>query len=141
MSFLDRKIVRQIIQFCKFGAVGVLNNIISLAVYYIVVFINPQLYLLGNALGFLLSTLNAYFMNSRFVFSQRKENRHQWRQMGKTYAVYTCSLLLSTLILYVLVGRLQISDKLAPLCSLMVTVPFNFMLNKFWVYRKDTSAK
>ena len=55
-------------QFIKFGVVGILNNAISLAVYYLVVFLNPGFYLVGNALGFLVSTLNAYLLNSRFVF-------------------------------------------------------------------------
>jgi len=141
MSFFNKKIVKQVIQFCKFGLVGVLNNIIALSVYYIMVFFNSRLYLLGNALGFLISTLNAYFMNSRFVFSRQTENQRQWRQIGKTYAVYVCSLLISTLILYILVDHLQISNKLAPICSLMVTVPFNFLMNKFWVYQKENSAK
>lgn len=122
-------------QFIKFGVVGVLNNAISLAVYYLVIFLNPGFYLVGNALGFLVSTLNAYLLNSRFVFKGKNKKSFNKAQLGKTYATYTLSLCISTVLLYVLVQQLKISEKIAPICSLMVTVPLNFLLNRFWVYK------
>lgn len=122
-------------QFLRFGLVGVVNNLISLAIYYVVIFFNRELYLVGNALGFLISTLNAYFMNSRFVFKGESKEHRSFKNIGRTYITYTISLCLSTFILFVLVQKMQVSTKIAPICSLMITVPFNFMMNKFWIYK------
>ena len=138
-------------QFVKFGIVGVINNAISLAVYYLVVHFNSELYLAGNALGFLVSTLNAYLLNSRFVFQDKDKDKDKGRnkdkkafsivQLWKTYAMYTFSLCISMALLYVLVQWLSVSEKIAPIYSLMITVPLNFTLNRFWVYKKSDHSK
>lgn len=129
---LNDKLSKIAKQFVGFGIVGVFNNLISLGVYYLVIYFNTSWYLLGNVLGFLVSTLNAYIMNSRFVFKARKLDKGS---LAKTYCTYIISLGISTLLLYVLVNKLQVDTRLAPIFSLMVTVPFNFILNRFWVYR------
>lgn len=121
-------------QVIKFGMVGVLNNIICLAVYYVVVAFNAQLYLLGNVLGFLVSTMNAYLLNSRFVFRTGEQKQGGKGSLFKTYLTYTLSLCISTGLLFLLVDILGISEKIAPIISLIVTVPLNFVLNKLWVY-------
>lgn len=120
-------------QFVKFCLVGVSNTAISLAVYYLFLAIDRDLYIVGNMIGFFVSVLNAYFWNSRFVF--HKENARV-RTLARTYLVYGCSLLLSTGLLYLFVERLGISEVFAPLCSLAVTVPINFLLNKLWAFRQ-----
>lgn len=123
-------------QLFKFGIVGIFNNIIALSVYYIVIFINARLYILGNILGFLVSVLNAYLMNSKFVFKDKKENNSK-KQVAKTYVAYSVSLVLSTIILYVSIEDFNISEKIAPFISLMITVPINFIANKLWIYKEN----
>lgn len=124
-------------QIVKFGLVGVLNNIICLLVYYIVVAINAKLYLLGNALGFIISTLNAYFLNSRFVFRTATQKEIPKGSLVKTYLTYMLSLCISTSLLFLLVDIIGIHENIAPIISLIVTVPLNFVLNKLWIYKKN----
>lgn len=123
-----------VMQFVKFGLVGVANNLIFLAVYYLVVMVNSELYLLANVLGFLVSTMNAYLLNSRFVFRQTDGKGSSKQALLKTYLTYTLSLCISTGLLFLLVDIWGLSEKIAPLISLMITVPLNFVLNKLWVY-------
>jgi len=129
-----------IVLFGKFGIVGVINNIVSLAVYYLVVMIDEHLYLAGNAMGFFVSTFCAYLLNSRFVFSNGKESKRNGTALLKTYTTYMISLCMSTVILYTLVQKLGINERIAPIFSLMVTIPFNFLMNKFWIYRFPKSV-
>lgn len=128
---LKDRLYKIVKQFVGFGIVGVFNNLIFLAIYYLVIYFNTSWYLIGNVLGFLVSTLNAYFMNSKFVFKAKKYNR---KKLFKTYCIYIASLGISTLLLFVLVNKLNIDTRLAPIFCLMVTVPFNFVLNRKWVY-------
>lgn len=131
MSLKDN-LSRTVKQFLGFGMVGVCNNLICLAIYYLVIYFNTSWYLLGNTLGFIVSTLNAYLMNSKLVFKAKELNK---LRLVKTYCTYLISLGISTLLLYVWVNRLNIDARIAPILSLMVTVPFNFLLNRFWVYK------
>lgn len=123
------------VQFFKFGMVGVLNTAISLAVYYIFLAINEELYLVGNVAGFVVSTLNAYFMNHKYVFGAKGAATIEKKVLLKTYLAYGFSLLVSTELLYLFVNFLQISEALAPLFCLMVTVPMNYIINRLWVYK------
>ncbi len=124
-------------QFIKFGIVGVSNTLISLAVYYIFVFINKELYIVGSIAGFLISTINAYFWNNKFVFKSKdkvKENDSK-RKIIKTYISYGFTLLLGTALLAFEVEVLEVNEKIAPVINLFITVPINFLLNKLWIYR------
>lgn len=119
-------------QFVKFCLVGLLNTAISLCVYYIFIAINAELYIIGNAVGFIVSVLNSYFWNSKFVF---KKQDQKLKTIIKTFAAYGTNLVIGTALLYLFVDILGISEILAPLLNLIVTIPLNFVLNKVWVMK------
>lgn len=119
-------------QFVKFCLVGVSNTAISLGVYYVFVTIDSRLYIIGNAAGFVASVLNAYFWNSRFVFKKQDE---KGKTIAKTFAAYGTNLVLGSVMLYLFVDILHISEYIAPLLNLVVTVPLNYFLNKKWVMK------
>ena len=129
---LTDELWERILQFIKFCMVGVSNLAISLIVYYIFITINTKLYIIGNAVGFIVSVLNSYFWNSRFVFKKTDEAA---KTMIKTFAAYSTNLILGTALLYVFVDIMHISEYIAPLLNLVITVPLNFLLNKLWVMK------
>lgn len=130
-------------QFVKFGLVGVSNTFVSLAVYYIFYFISEDLYFIGNAVGFVVSVLNAYFWNSKFVFKEdENQNRKNGAVLFKTYICYGSTFLLSEVMIIVEIELLQMSGIIAPIINLLVTIPLNYVLNKFFAYgEKRTSVK
>ena len=86
----------------------------------------------ANFISWALSVLNAFYWNNRFVF----KNSQSWKKaLLKTYASYGLSLLVSTALLYVQVELIGVSEKVAPLITLLITVPMNFLMNKFWTFR------
>lgn len=129
---LSEHTFEEILRFFKFCLVGVSNTAISLGVYYIFVFINKDFYLLGNAVGFVVSVLNSYFWNSKFVFKKTDEVS---KTIIKTFLAYGTNLLLGTGLLYLFVDLLNISEIIAPLINLIFTIPLNYLLNKFWVMK------
>lgn len=129
-----KKILSLVKQFFKFGIVGISNTLISLAVYYLFVWTNNNLYIIGNIVGFIVSTLNAYFWNSKFVF--KKSEKKNSVVIVKTFISYGISLGLSSALLYLTVEVLHISEFIAPIIGLVITVPLNFLMNKFWVYKE-----
>jgi len=125
-----------LIQFIKFGIVGVSNTAISLLVYYIVLWINPNWYLAGNVAGWIISVANAFFWNERYVFTQERNSfAAMLKRIGKTYLSYGATFLLSTVLLYLEVDVWHWSAVISPLINLLITIPLNFLLNKFWTFR------
>ena len=133
MKLPDRALV---IQFIKFGLVGVSNTAVSLLVYYVFLWINPAWYLAGNVAGWVVSVANAFFWNNKYVFTGSSSGwKAALRKLGKTYLSYGATFLLSTALLYLEVDVLSWSAVISPILNLLVTIPLNFLLNKFWAFR------
>ena len=132
-----------LLQFVKFGIVGLSNTLIAYAVYAACVWLGCH-YLVANGLGFVVGVLNAYYWSDRYVFKKGEgETRSALRTLVKTYLAYGATgLLLASLLLYVYVDRWQVSAYLAQLLVLVVTVPLNFIINKRWSFKtKQTNEE
>jgi putative flippase GtrA len=121
------------VQFVGFCVVGVLNTLVGWAVYYAFVIFDPALYLIGNATGYICGVMNSYYWNSRFVF--RKAQKRSVGTLIKTYISYGITLLISTGLMYLLVHFLSVSEYIAPIPCLLITVPINFALSKLWAFK------
>lgn len=123
-------------QFIKFGLVGVSNTLVAWACYYLFLWIDEDLYMVGSIVGTVVSIANAFFWNDRFVF---KGSENDWRsrlkRLGKTYVSYGGTSLLSTVLLWLEV-QLGVSKVVAPVVNLIITIPLNFIINKFWTFKK-----
>ena len=118
-------------KFIKFSIVGFSNLFISLAVYYVLIFLSIN-YQIANTVGFLVATFNSYFWNKLWVF---KNNKNKISDIIKFYIVCLLSWLLSTILLYIWIQKLGISDKIAPIVNLCITTPLNYLMNKLWVFK------
>jgi putative flippase GtrA len=122
-------------QFIKFGLVGLSNAIVLYGVYYLLLKAGMH-YILAYIIAFILSVLNAYLWNNRFVFKNSTESF--FKKIIKVYASYTFTFLLSTVLLYVWVDLLHVSDKIGPIINIVITTPINFIMNKIWAFRKKS---
>lgn len=130
---LDKK---AFIQFLKFGIVGLSNTLIGYAVYTLCVWLGMH-YLLANAIGFFVSVLNAFYWSDRFVFKKGEgEQRNAWVALLKTIMAYASTgIVLNSILLWLFIDQWHISEYLAPLLILLITVPTNFILNKYWSFK------
>ena len=149
-----------LLQFIKFGLVGVSNTAISYAIemlcYYVLFSktgfegLRKVLTAVGitltaasakivvtSILSFIVSVTNSYYWNSRHVFAdgQRHTTAQHVATYFKTMACYALTgLLLSPWLKSLLVNN-GVSFWVAALLVLIVTIPLNFVMNKLWAYR------
>ena len=137
-AMLKRPLAARLWQFIKFGVVGASNTLLSLGMYQLCVNVFGLNYLLANAIGFFLSVTNAYYWNNRYVFGQgeKKSAREHMRGYAKSLAAYGGAFLLDSALLVFWVEIAGVSEPLAPVLNLMITVPVNFLVNKYWTFRK-----
>ena len=123
-------------QFLKFGLVGLSNTVISYVTYAVLIYIGMQ-YLIANTTAFIISVLNSYYWNNKYVFvAQEGEKRHPLKTLFKTVIAYASTgLILNSVLLIVWVDILHISPYVGPIINLLVTIPLNFVINKFWAYK------
>lgn len=119
------------VKFIKFGIVGVVNTCTSLVVYYILLFFGVH-YLIGNTCGFVISSLVGFILNKTLVFKKKDETK---KSLVKYYLLYISSYIINMVGLYIIVDKLGISDKIAPIILLCITVPYNYIGSNFWVFK------
>ena len=125
-----------IFQFIKFGLVGISNTVVSWICYYVILWIDDDLYMLGSLVGTVVSIANAFFWNDRFVFKGKEDDlKSRLKRLGKTYVSYGGTSLLSMLLLWIEVQLFGVNKVIAPVVNLLITIPLNFLINKFWTFR------
>ena len=127
-----------LMQFVKFGIVGLSNTLISYVVYLLSMLMGMH-YLVGNTLGFIFSVLNSFYWNNKYVFRESTgEKRSILKTLVKTFMAYAITgLILANILLIIWVDVLHIPKLFGPIINLIITIPLNFVINKLWAF-KDT---
>lgn len=131
-----KKLKDLVIQFVKFGMVGAINTVLSYGITnigYYVLNLHEQI---CNIVAFMITVFISFLLNSKFVFNKGNEKINFWKSLLKVYASYSITgLFLTAILLYVEENIFGIPHYIATLMNLVVTIPINFILNKFWAYK------
>lgn len=66
------------------------------------------------------------------------QNRNLFKALLKTYVSYSFTgLFLNSIFLILWVQIVGISEFIAAIINLLISVPLNFIINKFWAFRSD----
>lgn len=121
-------------RFIKFCIVGFSNTIISLIMYFLALGCGIN-YIAATIFGYVISSVWGYVVNKLWVFKPQRNNI--WKSVVKYYITYGAALGINIAGMYCLVDIACISEKIAPFIILCVTIPFNFCMSKFWIYKEE----
>lgn len=126
----------RMVRFIKFSLVGVSNTLISYSIYIIFIKIGMH-YMYGNIVGFIVSVLNAVYWNNKYVFKRKtEENRYILITIIKSFISYgATSFFIGSILLFIWIDILHISEIIAPILNLLITIPLNFIANKVWIFK------
>lgn len=117
---------------------------------------------IANITGFVITVFTAFLLQNKFVFKQDEngEKRVWWKVLIKTYISYSFTgLFLTELLLMLWINVIDLGQylggvcewltgfgvnfepqdlaaSLAPILNMVITIPLNFVINKFWAYRQ-----
>lgn len=135
--------LKNFLQFIKFGIVGLSNTTVSYGVNIFVLFVMKPLevpwdFIMGNVIAFVLSVLWSFYWNNRFVFTTSNGmHRKIGRTLLKTFIAYGFTgIALNNILSWIWISVLKISKYVAPLINLIISVPLNFVINKFWTFNE-----
>lgn len=153
-----------LMQFVKFGLVGISNTVISWVTYALCIRVGCH-WFIASVVSFLISVLNAFYWNNKYVF-KGEEERVWWKALIRTYVAYgTTGLVLNNILLFLWLEILHIegmltpvwqwlydfglhfenpaslAEYIAPVFNYVITIPLNFILNKFWAYGDKRGLK
>lgn len=133
-----------IIQFIKFGIVGVSNTLVSYLLNLLCLFVLDRYhvafdYVIANTVAFLLSVLWSFYWNERFVFTEHHEDykSNRFVRLLKMYLSYGFTgIILNNVLSFLWISVLSISKVIAPLINSAIGVPINYVINKKWTFEE-----
>ena len=126
-TFINIKDRGNLVEFVKYALVGCINT----ADYYLsyLVFINifKFSYRISFVLGYVVSIIGSYFLNTYFTYKQKPS--------VKKFLIFPLTYIPNFIIQYLgiilLVDRLNISNKVAPVITAIVAIPITFFVMKY----------
>lgn len=138
-----------LLQFVEFGIVGLSNTVISYVVYvaFLKLFQKVEIlpktdYLVAQVIAFIISVLWSFYWNNKYVFETNEgEQRNTLLALIKTFISYAFTgLFLNSVLSILWVEVVGIPKIVAPIINLLISVPLNYIINKFWAFKKKKVA-
>ncbi|MEQ8174229.1 MAG: GtrA family protein [Syntrophomonadaceae bacterium] len=131
---LDRKNLLQLMRFC---IVGIANTAVDLGVFFVLTFGGVP-YLVAQVLAYSTGVVNSFFMNRRWTF--KVEGKTSWGEMSSFLLVNLSSLLLSSLLLFILYDACHVPLWLSKLAATGLCMLVNFTASRRWVFNVRKAA-
>ena len=126
-----------LIQFIKFGIVGVSNTTLTFVVYTLLLKGFGVWYLLASAIGFAVGATNGFLLNRRWTF---REHVGDSLTPVRWAIVQGCGLGINELLLYLFVDSAHLDKLLAQAFATAFVTVGTFFVNRAWTFRTASSS-
>jgi putative flippase GtrA len=121
-----------LVQFVKFGIVGMSNTVLTLVVYTVLLKVFGVWYLAASAIGFAVGATNGFLLNRRWTFRDHVGDALTPVRWG---IVQSCGLGVNVALLYVFVHDAHVDKLLAQVFATIVVTVTTFFVNRAWTFR------
>ncbi len=121
-----------LVQFVKFGIVGISNTLITFAVYTVLLKVFGVWYLAASAIGFVVGAINGFLLNRRWTFAGHVGDAYTPVRWG---IVQTGGLGLNLGLLYLLVHDAHVDELVAQAIATIAVTVSTFVVNRAWTFR------
>lgn len=121
-------------QFIKFSIVGISGMAVDWLVYFTATRWLRLFYLSAKIISFIFAATNNYIWNRAWTF--RSKEKKIAKEFYKFISVSVIGLSINAFIMYLIVGIFKLNDLLGWLSATMIVLFWNFIIIKFWVFKK-----
>jgi len=121
-----------VVQFVKFGIVGISNTLLTFAVYTVLLKVFGVWYLAASAIGFVAGAVNGFLLNRRWTFAGHVGDALTPVRWG---VVQGCGLALNEGLLFLFVDDAGMEKLLSQACATVIVTVVTFLANRAWTFR------
>jgi putative flippase GtrA len=129
---LERINAPMLVQFVKFGVVGVSNTLLAFTIYTVLLKVFGVWYLAASAIGFVVGAVNGFLLNRRWTFAGHVGDALTPVRWG---IVQGCGLALNEGLLYLFVDDASIEKLLSQAFATAIVTVITFLVNRAWTFR------
>jgi putative flippase GtrA len=126
-----------IVQFVKFGIVGVSNTLLAFAVYTVLLKVFGVWYVAASGIGFAVGAVNGFLLNRRWTF---KDHVGDALTPVRWAIVQSCGLGLNLALVYLFVHGLGMDELLGQIPTTVIVTVLTFAVNRSWTFRTPAIA-
>jgi putative flippase GtrA len=126
-----------IVQFVKFGIVGVSNTLIAFVIYALLLKGFGVWYIAASAIGFIAGAVNGFLLNRRWTF---REHVGDALTPVRWFVVQGFGLLLNLGLVYLFANDGHLDMLLAQACATAIVTVLTFIANRAWTFRTHPAA-
>ncbi len=126
-----------LVQFIKFGIVGISNTLLTFIVYTVLLKGFGVWYLAASAIGFIVGATNGFLLNRKWTFADHVGDSLtpvRWA------IVQGCGLGINELLLYLFVDSAHLDKLLAQAFATAFVTVGTFFVNRAWTFRTASSS-
>lgn len=127
--------VTVVLQFVKFGIVGVSNTLIAFAVYTVLLKVFGVWYVAASGIGFAVGAVNGFLLNRRWTFREHVGDSLTPVRWG---IVQSCGLGLNLVLVYLFVHDLGMDKLVGQIPATAIVTVLTFIANRAWTFRVHT---
>jgi len=121
-----------LVQFVKFGIVGVSNTLLAFAIYTVLLKVFGVWYLGASAIGFVVGAVNGFLLNRRWTFRGHVGDALTPVRWG---IVQGCGLGLNEALLFLFANGAGIDKLISQAFATVIVTVITFLVNRAWTFR------
>jgi putative flippase GtrA len=124
--------VKLVVQFLKFGIVGVSNTLLAFATYTMLLKVFGVWYVAASGIGFAVGAVNGFLLNRRWTFREHSGDAFtpvRWA------IVQSCGLGLNLGLVYLFVHDLGLDELVGQIPATAIVTVGTFTANRSWTFR------
>lgn len=132
-----KNLIKKYSEIIRYLISGGLTFLVSMSSYYLCTIIfdisKPIFLHLSNVISWILAVSFAYWISKKFVFKSKEKSRVE---QLKFFMYRILTLLIEIVLMYILVFKIKINDKIAKIIAQIVIIILNYVFSKFFVFKK-----
>lgn len=126
-----------LMQFVKFGLVGISNTLLFFAVYTLLWKALGVWYVAASAIGFAVGAINGFLWNRAWTF---RDHVGDALTPVRWFVVQTCGLLANSGLIYLFVDGAGLGKLIGQGITIVIVTVLTFIANRSWTFRTQPSA-
>ena len=121
-----------------YGICGALTTILNIGIFWFLANIVNLHYLVANAIAWFLAITFSFLANKYYVFESKSFAREVWvKEAAEFLGARGLSCIIDMGGMFLLVSILGINKNYAKLFITLVVIIINYILSKFWIFKKS----
>lgn len=133
----SNKKIKPLLQFIKFGIIGVIATLID---YSVLIILREAFYVdvfIASTISFFVSLIFNYMANMKYVFINKKESMNKTRTIIAFILTSLVGLMINQLVMYILINDFYIHYILSKFFATIIVFMWNFFSKKLLIEKKN----